>query len=61
VDTKKDPRDLDCPELKQVLTMSPFGANCPFCDDPEGRKIIDRYSAAQIAEKEAKGNVRTLR
>lgn len=61
VETKKAPKDMDCSELKEVLTMSPFGAACPFCDDPEGRKIIDTYAAAQVAEKEAKERVSMLR
>ncbi|KAL2037501.1 hypothetical protein N7G274_009782 [Stereocaulon virgatum] len=61
METRKAPKDLDCRELEEVLTMSPFGAGCPFCDDPEGRRIIYIYSAAQDAENEAKETVRSPR
>ncbi|KAK3174152.1 hypothetical protein OEA41_001396 [Lepraria neglecta] len=31
-----------------------IGATCPFCEDPEGRKIIDAELAKQAAKEEAK-------
>ena len=54
VDMRTAPKGLECSNIAEVLIPPPFGATCPFCEDPKWRKIIDAELAKQAAEEEAK-------
>ena len=37
-DMRKAPKGLESSNIAEVLIPSPFGATCPFCEDPAKRK-----------------------